>query len=188
MTGSAALVLCGVLLVAVSVGWRLSWLAMRIDRAHVRAERTWAALDAALVRRAHRAVEIAADPRLEPVPALVLAGAARHALRADLSHADREAAESRLSHLLAEVDYPGPTVEQHRAALARRLYNDAVANARSLRSRPGVRLLRLAGHAQLPAAFEIADFDPAARPRGTPADDPIQLVWRQSKGGTRGFR
>ena len=42
--------------------WRLSWLATRVDRANTRAERTWAALDAALVRRAQGAAEMALAP------------------------------------------------------------------------------------------------------------------------------
>ena len=43
------------------IGWRLSWLATRVDRANARTESTWAALDAALVRRAQRAAELAPD-------------------------------------------------------------------------------------------------------------------------------
>ena len=48
------------------IGWRLSWLATRVDRANARTESTWAALDAALVRRAQRAAELSAAPGHRP--------------------------------------------------------------------------------------------------------------------------
>lgn len=153
------LLLGAALIIALAVGWRLSWLATRVDRAHTRAERTWAALDGALVRRAYRAGELAADPRLDPALALLVLDAAARALVDDLSQPEREQVESTLSHVLASWALPGLEVEQRRAALARRLHNDAVVSATYLRSRPAVRLFRLAGHATLPTAFEIADFD-----------------------------
>lgn len=155
--GVVALLLV-VLLVA---GWRLSWLATRVDRAHQRVERAWAALDAALVRRAQRAAELAGSPRLDPASALLLSDAAATALEPDLGPADREQAESDLSHVLQIVVPPGVQAgleaEQERATLGRRLHNDAVATARSLRERRTVRLFRLAGHADPPRTFEMAD-------------------------------
>ena len=75
----------------------------------------------------------------------------------------REQAESDLSHVLEVV---GPTLstgpdglvaEQDRASLSRRLHNDAVATARALRRRRVVRTFRLAGHAEEPQPFEMAD-------------------------------
>ena len=44
-----------------------------------------------------------------------------------------------------------------RVELARRFLNDAVTDVRRVRRKPGVRLLRLAGHAELPQTFEIDD-------------------------------
>jgi hypothetical protein len=156
---TALIVLGCVLIVTLAIGWRLSWLATRLDRAHGRAERTWAALDAALVRRSHRAMEIAADPRIDPATALLVLDAASQALEEELSQSEREQAESTLGHILSVVELPGIDLEQHRAALARRLHNDAVVTVQSLRRRRGVRLFRLAGHAGEPTAFEVADFD-----------------------------
>ena len=42
----------------VILAWRITWLATRVHRATARAERTWSALDAALVGRAQRAAEL----------------------------------------------------------------------------------------------------------------------------------
>ena len=161
MTVLGAVGLLIILLLA--LGWRLSWLATRVDRAHARAERTWAALDAALVRRAQRATELVQSPGVDPATALLVSDAAAAALEPDLDHQEREQAESDLSHVIEVV---GPTLttgpdglvaEQHRASLSRRLHNDAVATARALRRRRVVRTFRLAGHAAEPQPFEMAD-------------------------------
>lgn len=161
MTG--LLVAAGLVIVLLAAGWRLTWLATRVDRANTRAERTWAALDAALVRRAQGAAELALGPGLDPATALAISDAAANALEPDLSRAERERAESDLSHVL-ELVVPGLGVRARRVAglaeragLSRRLYNDAVATARALHRRRTVRLFRLAGHAAEPAPFEMAD-------------------------------
>lgn len=138
------------------IGWRLSWLATRLDRAHARAERTWAALDAALVRRAHQAAEVAAST--DPATALLICDAAAVALEPDLPHSKREQAESALTHVLAAAGLGGIERETERVMVARRLHNDAVAIARMLRARRTVRLFRLAGHAAVPAPFEMAEL------------------------------
>jgi hypothetical protein len=62
-----------VIIVALIAGWRITWLATRVDRAQARAERTWAVLDAALVRRAERALPVSTRPphcwyRMRPAP------------------------------------------------------------------------------------------------------------------------
>jgi len=137
------------------LGWWLSWVATRLDRAHARVEGAWAALDAALVRRAARASEVAGT--LDPATGLLVADAAAAALEADLDAADRERAESTLSQVLARTALPGLGEESARVGLARRLHNDAVATARTLRRRRLVRLFRLAGHARLPEPFEMTD-------------------------------
>lgn len=161
MTSVTVLLL--VLLALALSGWRLSWLATRVDRAHARAERTWAALDAALVRRAQRAAELAQAPGVDPASALLLADAAAAALEPDLSWSQREQAESDLSHVLQEVapalpaDLGPVLAEGQRAGLGRRLHNEAVAMARTLRRRRVVRAFRLAGHAAEPRSFEMAD-------------------------------
>lgn len=158
------LVVALLVVVLLAAGWRLSWMATRLDRAHSRAERTWAALDAALVRRAHRAQELAGDPRLGATTAAELAAAATAALTPDLTPDEREIRESALSGALSRsatlsrVGASGGELEQQRAVLARRLHNDAVTTALGLRRRRTVAWFRLAGHAQEPRSFEMADF------------------------------
>jgi hypothetical protein len=152
-----------VIIVVLILGWRITWLATRVDRANARAERTWAALDAALVRRAQRALELVLLPGIDPATALLVSDAAAAALEPNLSRRDREQAESDLSHVLDAVV---PTLsagrnrldpERARANICRRLHNDAVATALSLRRRHTVRILRLAGRAAAPRTFEMAD-------------------------------
>ena len=92
-----------VVIVLLIIGWRLSWLATRVDRANARTESTWAALDAALVRRAQRAAELSTAPGIDPASALLISDAAAAALEPDLSHDDRERAESDLSRVLEVV-------------------------------------------------------------------------------------
>ncbi|WP_344906321.1 hypothetical protein [Actinomadura meridiana] len=161
-------------LVAVYVSWR----ATRLDRLHVRVETARAALDAALVRRAAAALELAASRLLDPAASLVLATAAHEARTADADN--REFAESDLSRALrAVVDQPefvgavtaGGAAEGEavldelsssaaKVAYARRFYNDAVSQARIARRKPLIRVLPLAGRAPLPGFFEIDDDPP----------------------------
>jgi len=167
-----------VIIVALIVGWRISWLATRVDRANARAERTWAALDAALVRRAQRALELVLLPEIDPATALLVADAAAAALEPNLSRPERERVESDLSHVLDAV---GPMLaattsrldsERARASICRRLHNDAVATALSLRRRYTVRILSLAGHAAEPRTFEMADGSTCTLTAGPP-DSPV---------------
>jgi hypothetical protein len=186
-----------VIIVALIIGWRVTWLATRVDRANVRAERTWAALDAALVRRAQRALELvvmsgtdpataSTDPATastDPATALLVSDAANAALEPNLSRHDRERAESYLSHVLDAVDsmHPGSSsrleAECARASLCRRLHNDAVATALSLRRRRTVRILKLAGRAIEPRPFEMADGDMCALTAGPPDLPPSSLAY-----------
>ncbi|MFC4556485.1 hypothetical protein [Georgenia faecalis] len=50
----------------------------------------------------------------------------------------------------------------YRLEIARRFHNAHVAEVRRMRSRPLVRTLRLAGHAPMPAAFDMDDVPPSA--------------------------
>jgi hypothetical protein len=156
-------ILALVIIVALIMGWRITWLATRVDRANVRAERTWAALDAALVRRAQRALELVGIPGLDPATALLVSDAANAALEPNLSRRDRERAESDLSNVLDAI---GPMLpagssrlesERARASICRRVHNDAVTTVLSLRRRYTVRALQLAGRAAAPRPFEMAD-------------------------------
>ena len=156
-------ILALVIIVALIMGWRITWLATRVDRANVRAERTWAALDAALVRRAQRALELVLIPGIDPATALLISDAANGALEANLSRRDRERAESDLSNVLDAIVPMLPNgsgkLESERAgaSIGRRVHNDAVATVLSLRRRYTVRALQLAGRAAAPQPFEMAE-------------------------------
>ena len=140
-------------------------MATPLDRAQARAERTWAALDAALVRRAELALELIVIPGIDPATALLLLDTAAAALEPNLSRRDRERAESDLSHVLDAVGsmLPGsPNTldsERARASICRRLHNDAVATALSVRRRYAVGTLRSPDRAAEPRPFEMADSD-----------------------------
>ncbi|MFI6099993.1 NUDIX domain-containing protein [Lentzea sp. NPDC051213] len=133
--------------------WILS-IANRLDRLHVRTDAAWAALDAALARRA-----VVTRALLDPE----LSSAASRAESA--SRADRETAENELSGLLGAVDRsslaPALAYEladaEERVVLARRVHNDAVRDTLLQRRRRVARWLRLSGTAPQPSYFEIAE-------------------------------
>jgi hypothetical protein len=156
-------VLAALIIVLVILIWRISWLASRVHRVTVRTERTWSALDGALVGRAQRATELVTMPGIDPATALLVLDAAAAALEPDLCRGDRERAESDLSHVLDAVNPMLPASlgelasERARASICRRLHNDAVATALSLRRRYTIRILRLARHTNEPRPFEMAD-------------------------------
>jgi len=161
-------------LILVLVGFYLSWRVTRLDRLHHRVETSWAALDAALLRRGAAVFALVAADVLDRKTSRELAGAADAARRADA--AEREYLESRLSHVmrtrLDHSDLPAqavPLVEEVTGAakgvhVARTFHNDAVADTRRARRSRLVRGLRLAGHAALPDFFEMDDHPP--RPAG----------------------
>lgn len=157
-SASIATTLVVVLGLLLLVGPWLLGMASRLDRLHVRTDAAWAALDAALARRAvvTRAVAaVCGTPEL--------AETADRAERAP--RADREAAENELSTLLEDLDRgklaPALAAElsdaEQRVVLARRVHNDAVRDTLALRRRRPVRWLRLAGTAARPEYFEIAE-------------------------------
>ncbi|GLY50927.1 NUDIX domain-containing protein [Lentzea sp. NBRC 102530] len=151
---TAALV---VVLVALLLATWILRIANRLDRLHVRTDAAWAAVDAALARRA-----VVVRALLDPA----LSAAASKAEAA--SRADREEAENELSALLGALDRsslaPALAFEladaEERVVLARRVHNDAVRDTLLQRRRRIVRWLRLAGTAPQPSYFEIAE--PAA--------------------------
>jgi 8-oxo-dGTP pyrophosphatase MutT (NUDIX family) len=152
MTAALVIVLVTLLLSA----WILS-IANRLDRLHVRTDAAWAALDAALARRA-----VVTRALLDPA----LSMAASRAESA--SRSERELAENELSGLLGALDRsslaPALAFEladaEERVVLARRVHNDAVRDTLLQRRRRIVRWLRLSGTAPQPSYFEIAE--PAA--------------------------
>jgi hypothetical protein len=162
--------------VVVLLGVYVSWRATRIDRLHVRLETARAGLDAALVRRAAVALELAASRQLDPATSLLLAAAAHEARIAETDN--REFAESDLSRALrAVVDQPdfrrtlaagddGAALLEdldaavRKVAYARSFYNNAVTATRAARRKLLPRVLPLSGRAPLPEFFEIDDAPP----------------------------
>lgn len=157
--------LAALLLIGLVLGPLLTSIAHRLDRLHLRCEAAWAALEAALGRRAAIARSLAATEAEEP-----LADAADRAERAPRE--EREAAENELTRRLADVDRaglpPGLDAEladaEHRVVLARRVHNDAVRDTVALRRWRTVRWLRLAGTAPRPQYFEMLEPAMSAAP------------------------
>jgi hypothetical protein len=164
-------------LVAVGVlallGMYLRGLVGRLDRLHLRVEAAQEALDVQLLRRASLVRELAESGWLDPASAYLLVDAASQADRA--ADVDREGAESALtSRIRTVLEQPGVIEEIARSSdgaallqdlaaacdrvvLARRFTNEAVRSTTEVRRRVVVRLLRLAGHAQMPRSFEMDD-------------------------------
>lgn len=183
MFGSGVTVVVLVLAALLLVIWYLTFIATRLDRLHARLEGARNALDAQLVRRASVALQIAVSGRLDPASGLLLADAAHEAREA--APPEREQAESDLTRALqAAFDAPDGAAlfradvggnEQLRelgaaclrVQLSRRFLNDVVRAARLVRGKKAVRYLRLAGHAEWPATFEINDTPPGALPTGS---------------------
>jgi hypothetical protein len=140
--------------------------ANRLDRLHIRLDAGWAALDAALARRAVVARAVAAGT-LTGDPASCLRHAADAAETAP--RADREATENELTKLLGQIgraELPPRLADEladaeQRVVIARRVHNDAVRDTLTLRRRRKVRYFKLAGTAPTPEYFEIAEPDPA---------------------------
>lgn len=117
--------------------------ARRLDRLHIRLDRSRAALQAALDRRcavvAVTCPELAAD-----------AHAVEEIRMSAGNLTDRLEAESALRPRIAACEGAELQDADTRVLLALRFYNDAVADTRALRLRPVVRTLRLGGTAALP--------------------------------------
>jgi hypothetical protein len=162
----------------------LSWTATRLDRMNHRVETARAALQAALQGRSAVALELATSGLLDPASSLLVADAAHRARAAepdgliraetDLTQALRAAIAAGAERDGADSEQDGigvpvvPTLDAESLAeishaclyvsMARRIYNDAVAHAVSLRGLRVVRWFRLAGHSVEP---ETIDFDDA---------------------------
>lgn len=117
--------------------------ARRLDRLHIRLDRSRAALQAALDRRcaviAVTCPELAAD-----------AHAVEEIRMSAKDLASRLDAEVALRPRLVGCEGTELQDADTRVLLALRFYNDAVADARALRLRPVVRTMRLGGTAALP--------------------------------------
>ncbi|HEX2133790.1 MAG TPA: NUDIX domain-containing protein [Actinophytocola sp.] len=153
--------------VALVLGLWLAATANRLDRLHVRTDAAWAALDAALARRAVVARAVAAATALDAGTDKVGADKLRAvAERAEgMPRAEREEAENALSLQLAAVDRGRLPLAlaaelldaEQRVVIARRVHNDAVRDTLGQRRRRLVRWLKLAGTAPQPEYFEIVE-------------------------------
>lgn len=170
----------GWLVVAVVVAILLSmWITFtltRLDRLHARVDAARAALDAQLVRRAAALLHVVEAPEtsLEPAERARLQSIALAATTPD-GPERREAVENAVGRAVTRLAggsglETGIGVEAAaelreaaaRVQVARRFYNDAVRDTRTLRARRMPRLLHLAGRVELPQFFDIDDTEPPA--------------------------
>ena len=156
--GTWLLIVAGVLLL-VHLGWTM-WTSTRLRQLDGRVRRAWEVLDGALLRRAELAAALAREraDELGDV-ATELADAAAGARSPAVG--DREAGENALGRALRRVP-PGLYLPEAadagvRVGLARRFYNDAVRDTRTLRTQRLARVQRLHARRPLPRYFDIDD-------------------------------
>ena len=156
-----------VLFIVSLFAWYLSFLATRLDRLHHRVETSWANLDGLLQRRAAIAIEIARSEISDPASSLLLTFAAHQAREASVK--DRSQAEVGLSGALGilletstgvqgkvEEDLLRELAElNEKIKVATSLHVESVNRTRLIRSKPIIRLFRLAGRAPLPVTYEF---------------------------------
>jgi hypothetical protein len=163
---SAGWLIAAVLVAILLTTW-VTFTLTRLDRLHARVDAAQAALDAQLVRRAAALLHLAEMPGsgIAAGTALDLAVAAHEAL--GVNPADRQAVENKVGRSIAGLSEQRATLPAEpaselseaatRVLIARRFYNDAVRDTRTLRSRRMPRLLHLAGNRELPQFFDIDD-------------------------------
>jgi hypothetical protein len=164
-------------LVAVLLTMWVTFTLTRLDRLHARVDAAQAALDAQLVRRAAALLHVAesADSGAAQEHRAHYETVAREALDVDI--AERPRAENAVGRALSELAEAEPDLRQDAAAelreaaarvlIARRFYNDAVRDTRTLRARRMPRLLHLAGRRAMPQFFDIDDTLPVHPPELT---------------------
>lgn len=158
----------------------------RLDRLHARVDAAHAAMDAQLVRRAAALLHVAEipDTGLPDEQRVTYERVASRALSAAADDPVREEAENAVGRAVRELAErpdglrPDTTAELRETAarvlIARRFYNDAVRDTRSLRDRRLPRLFRMAGRRAMPQFFDIDDTVPA-EPPAHPADLPARM-------------
>lgn len=145
-----------VLILAIVAGVWASGLASRLNRLHIRTDSARVSLEGAL----HSRSSVVAT--LQPELGQDVAHVNRVALRATDMGARSEAENELLSELDSQVwTNPNFLEASAKVDLAARFYNDAVSDTLSVRSRPLVRVLRLAGRAPLPEYYEALLSSPA---------------------------
>lgn len=140
----------------------------RLDRLHARVDAAGAALDAQLVRRAAALLHAAeaSDSGLDEQLRIKCESVAQAALNTS-DAGQRQGLENAVGRTLTEVAARGAGLRPEavdelregaaRVQVARRFFNDAVRDTRSLRTRRMPRLLRLAGRRAMPEFFDIDD-------------------------------
>jgi hypothetical protein len=179
----AGWVIAAVLLAVLLTVW-ITFTLTRLDRLHARVDAAQAALDAQLVRRAAALLHVAesSDGLLQDSERARLERVSQEALSTTLD--DRETAENAVGRSILELagqhaDLPRTAVDElheagTRVLIARRFYNDAVRDTRALRARRMPRLLRLAGHRDMPQFFDIDDTLPIYDSPDIAATEPQQ--------------
>jgi hypothetical protein len=147
----------GVVAIVVVVSTYVTWIAGRVDRLHARASAASSALDAALVRRAVAATNLADNLHLPEVRQL-----AASALDAGVE--DREGVENALTKALRDLPYPPDALAMaevvatsRQVSLTRHIHTDLVRDALSMRRRRLVRVMRFNRNRVAPAYFDIED-------------------------------
>lgn len=169
--------LVAAVVVAVLLSMWVTFTLTRLDRLHARVDAAQAALDAQLVRRAATLQRVAESPDSGVAER---SRASYQALALDAlsvrGRGERRAVENAvgraISALLVDCPLPPAAAEElrevaARVQVARRFYNDAARDTRTLRARRMPRLLRLAGRREMPQFFDIDDTIPEGA--GTPA-------------------
>lgn len=147
----AALVL---LFIAAVVGMWASGVAQRLNRLHIRTDAARISLQGALDARA--AVVEALQPKLAEDVNRLASTVLRATNMGSRSDAENAVARRLDSSVLANSSFISAST---RVDLAARFYNEAVADTRSVRARPAVRVLKLAGRAPLPEFYEALTTD-----------------------------
>lgn len=157
-------------LLAVLLTMWVTFTLTRLDRLHARVDAAQAALDAQLVRRAAALLHVAESPDSGAADEhrACYETVARTALNVD--PAERHGAENAVGRVLSDLAVSTPGLRQDavaelreaatRVLIARRFYNDAVRDTRTLRARRMPRLLHLAGRRAVPQFFDIDDTLP----------------------------
>lgn len=129
--------------------------AQRLNRLHVRTDAARIKLQVALDQRA--AIVAAVEPALRTQAQAL--SQLRFANQGVEARANKERMFNQAIAQSAVADHPAVVDSQARVDLAFRFYNEAVSDTRSLRLRPLVRFLQLAGTAPLP---EYCDLNAAS--------------------------
>ncbi len=162
--------LIAAVLVAILLTFWVTLTLTRLDRLHARVDAAQAALDAQLVRRAAALLQLAERPDsgLAPERSSELITTARAALAVrQWQESDHRAVENQVGRAVAGLQQDRPRLPADavtelaeaatRVMIARRFFNDAVRDTRTLRARRMPRLLHLAGRRDLPLFFDIDD-------------------------------